>query len=266
MRLDKFTLKAQEALEQAREIASGYDHQEIGLEHLFLALIQQKEGVASSILKKLGVNVNALAGQVTELVRTKPKVYGGGVGRIYINAQIQKVLEHSWNEALRLKDEYVSCEHILVSIIELAKDELGSIIKSQGIKKDDVYKALIDIRGSQRITDPNPEEKYEALKKFGRDLTDMARQGKIDPVIGRDSEIRRIAQVLSRRTKNNPVLIGIEGVGYAISTETAMPIIQSLIVQGYVIRPCLGVDTVTVIPAIAFWNRLSRDSGVVILN
>lgn len=219
MRLDKFTLKAQEVLQDAQTLAEKYEHQQMEPEHLLLALLQQSEGIILPMLQKLGAPVLQIIGQVEELLKKVPKVYGGGAGQAYIAPRLKKVLDVSFQEADRLKDSYVSTEHMLLAIVEEPSGAAARILADHGINKDEVFKVLATVRGSQRVTDQNPEEKYQALTRYSRDLTDLARKGKLDPVIGRDDEVRRVLQVLSRRTKNNPVLIGEPGVGKTAIVE-----------------------------------------------
>ena len=220
MRLDRFTVKSQEALQTAQQMVSDANQQEIAPEHLLLALIEQEEGAVRPILSKLGVNLPALERRLRAEVEKLPKVYGGAaVAQAYLAPRTAQILEAATKEAERLKDEYVSTEHILLAIAGEAGGPAGEALRSLGATKDALYKAMVDIRGSQRVTDPDPEQKYQALAKYSRDLTALARQGKLDPVIGRDDEIRRVIQVLSRRTKNNPVLIGEPGVGKTAIVE-----------------------------------------------
>ncbi len=183
-----------------------------------MALLGQKEGVVLSLLQKLGISPSSVFDRIQRVLDRLPQVTGGGVGQAYITPRLKKIIEGAEAVAESLKDEYVSTEHLLLSMVE-DNGETGKILRELGVSKDRVLQALVDIRGAQRITDPNPEEKYQALEKYGRDLTDLARKGKLDPVIGRDDEIRRVIQVLSRRTKNNPVVIGEPGVGKTAIVE-----------------------------------------------
>ncbi|MFH0812630.1 MAG: ATP-dependent chaperone ClpB [Pseudomonadota bacterium] len=219
MRLDKFTIKAQEAVINAHTVAKNNDHQQVEPEHLLLGLLEPADGLVVPLLKKLGTDPVTIAGQLQEAIKKIPKVYGGGSGQPYISPRTEKVLNESLNEAARLKDDYVSTELILIAIANEEGGSASAILKKAGVSKDRILKALMEIRGSQRVTDQNPEEKYQALERYSRNLTDLARQGKLDPVIGRDDEIRRVIQVLSRRTKNNPVLIGEPGVGKTAIVE-----------------------------------------------
>ena len=220
MRLDKLTLKAQEALQEAKNIADKYNHQQIDVEHLLLALVEQPEGIVVPILQKIGVDINQLKSRLAAHLNSLPQVYGGGgIEQIYLTPRLNKTLENAWQEAQAMKDEYMSTEHILLAIAEEAEPSSPQILKGMGATKDRIYEALTGIRGGQRVVDQNPEEKYQALERYTRDLTDFARKGKLDPVIGRNEEIRRVIQVLSRRTKNNPVLIGEAGVGKTAIVE-----------------------------------------------
>jgi ATP-dependent Clp protease ATP-binding subunit ClpB len=226
MRFDKFTLKTQEAVQDAKSIAEGYEHQAIDVEHLLFALLRQKDGIILPILQKLGADQNIITNKLNEILEKLPKISGGGID-VYITPRLNRVFESAQKEAERLKDEYVSTEHLLIAIAEDKEGSASHILSGQGVTKDNIFKILVDIRGSQRVTDQNPEEKYQALKRYSRDLTELAEKDKLDPVIGRDDEIRRVIQVLSRRTKNNPVLIGDPGVGKtAIAEGLAQRIVQ----------------------------------------
>src|SRR4030067_910022 len=218
IRFDRLTLKSQEALQKSQAIAEKYNHQQIDAEHLLYALIEQTDGSVVPILKKLGSDLKRIKEELEDTLAKIPQITGGGVGQIYIAPRLDKIFSRAEAEAERLKDEYVSAEHLLIAIADgdgAAKD----ILKRHGVTKDRIFAVLVDIRGTQRVTDQSPEEKYQALSKYARDLTDLAGRGKLDPVIGRDDEIRRVIQVLSRRTKNNPVLIGEPGVGKTAIAE-----------------------------------------------
>jgi len=217
MRLDKFTVKAQEAVAEAQSLAGQYGNQQIEPEHLLQALLSQEEGLTATILQKLGTNPAQLQNELQTLIQKLPKVSGSG-GE-YLSSSFKKVLETAEQEARGLKDDYVSTEHLLLGLSEVKEAKTSSLLKAQGVTRAALLKALVDIRGSHRVTDQNPEAKYQSLKKYSRDLTDLARRGKLDPVIGRDDEVRRVIQVLSRRTKNNPVLIGEPGVGKTAIVE-----------------------------------------------
>ena len=218
MRFDRFTIKAQEALETAQSLAADVQSPELGVEHLMLALIRQTDGIVTPILQKLGVNTAGITLAVETAVQKTPKVQGASA-EMRIAPALQSVLDTGFKEATALKDEYVSTEHLLVACAETKQSEVGKILREAGVTKGTILKALVDIRGTQRITDQNPEDKYQALTRFGRELTQEAISGKLDPVIGRDDEIRRVMQVLSRRRKNNPVLIGEPGVGKTAIVE-----------------------------------------------
>ena len=218
IRWDKFTVMSQEALQLAHKLAQEREHQQIDVEHLLLAMLNQEQGLAPGILEKLGVKLDLLKSELEQALSRIPQVKGITSDQMYISSRLSRVLEQAQIEAERLQDQYVSAEHILLAICD-DSGEAGRIFKEQGVGKDKIFQALREIRGSQRITDPNPEQKYQALKQYGKDLTELARKGKLDPVIGRDEEIRRVMQVLSRRTKNNPVLIGEPGVGKTAIVE-----------------------------------------------
>jgi ATP-dependent Clp protease ATP-binding subunit ClpB len=219
MQLDRLTLKAQEALQQAKAIAEQRNHQQIDVEHLLFALLTQREGIVIPILQKLGANVELILSQLDGELNRIPKVTGGGAGQVYLSSRLNEILNAAWKEAERLMDEYLSTEHLLIAIAEEKRGPSSQILQRSGVTKDAIYRVLQEIRGPHRVTDQNPEEKYQALKRYSRDLTEEARKGKLDPVIGRDEEIRRVIQVLSRRTKNNPVLIGEPGVGKTAIVE-----------------------------------------------
>ncbi|MFZ2040038.1 MAG: ATP-dependent chaperone ClpB, partial [Desulfobacterales bacterium] len=212
-----FTVKFQQLIQEAQGLAARNQNQQIEPEHLLAAMLTEKEGVARAILQKLGVSADAVARDVASAVEQLPKVSGGGDR--YISQRTNSLLEVAFAEASKMKDEYVSIEHLLLALADDKSGQAGRILGRGGVTREMILTVLKDIRGSQRITDPNPEEKYQALDKFSRDLTELARLGKLDPVIGRDDEIRRIVQVLSRRTKNNPVLIGEPGVGKTAIVE-----------------------------------------------
>ena len=219
MRFDKFTIKSQELIQNSQTLASQYNHQQFEPEHLLAAMLKEPEGIAGAMLRKLGVSPDEIAQRVVAALEKLPRVSGGGLTEIYASPRTKAVLEAAFAQATRMKDEYVSIEHIFLAIADEKHGEAAAILNGAGVTLDAILKVLMEIRGNQRITDPNPEEKYQALEKFSRDLTDLARLGKVDPVIGRDEEIRRIVQVLSRRTKNNPVLIGEPGVGKTAIVE-----------------------------------------------
>jgi ATP-dependent Clp protease ATP-binding subunit ClpB len=218
MRLDKFTVKAQDAVSEAQKKAEGSGHQTLENEHLLYALLQEKDGTVEAILEKLGANPAAVKRDVEGELSRLPRVEGAGQ-QLYMGPTLKRSIDSASAEAERLKDEYVSTEHLLIGIADANEGGAFKVLQSHGVTKDRIYSILKDIRGTQRITDQNPEEKYQALQKYCRDLTEEARKGKLDPVIGRDDEIRRVMQVLSRRTKNNPVVIGEAGVGKTAIVE-----------------------------------------------
>ena len=219
MRLDRFTIKAQELIQGAQALASRWGNQQIEPEHVAAAMLADREGIAVAMLRKLGVAPEGLAAEFQKIVEKLPQVSGAGTGDAYISPRTRAVLEAAFAAATPMKDEYVSIEHILLALIDEKDGAAARALARAGVTRDGLYKVMQEVRGTQRITDPNPEEKYQALQKFSRDLTELARAGRLDPVIGRDEEIRRVVQVLSRRTKNNPVLIGEPGVGKTAIVE-----------------------------------------------
>ncbi|MBN1277466.1 MAG: ATP-dependent chaperone ClpB [Deltaproteobacteria bacterium] len=227
MRFDKFTLKAQEVIQASQQIAEKFGHQQIEPEHMVRAILNQKEGVIPPLLGKIGADLTGLIKSFDTALEKLPRISGEGYGQAYISPRSKSVLDKAFSEAEQMKDQFVSLEHILLSTSEEKKGEAHRILEVAGVTRETILKALVDIRGGQRITDQNPEDKYQALEKFSRDLTAIASKGNLDPVIGRDDEIRRTIQVLSRRTKNNPVLIGEPGVGKtAIVEGLAQRIVQ----------------------------------------
>jgi len=216
MKLNKFTFKAQEVLQDAQNTAEENHQSEITPEHLLLALMQQKDGIGSPLLKKIGADTNNIRNSLVKNIEDSPKVYGSS--QIYLSPSLNDILKNAQREATQMKDEYVGIEHLLIALCQ-DNSFAGQILRENGVNKDTLLKALTDIRGAERITDQNPEEKYQALERYTRDLTSLAERNNLDPVIGRDREIRRIIQVLSRRTKNNPVLIGEPGTGKTAIVE-----------------------------------------------
>jgi ATP-dependent Clp protease ATP-binding subunit ClpB len=218
IRWDKFTVKAQEAVQRANELASEHGNPELMPVHLLAALLEDKEGIVPPVLEKIGIGPQAVLADLYREIEKLPKV-SGGAAQATLSNSASKLLDQAFKEAANFKDEYVSTEHLLLAATHLRGDVVQQILKSHGATYDDILKALTVVRGSQKVTDQNPEAKYQALERYARDLTEQARRGKLDPVIGRDEEIRRVVQVLSRRTKNNPVLIGEPGVGKTAIVE-----------------------------------------------
>jgi ATP-dependent Clp protease ATP-binding subunit ClpB len=244
MNLNRFTEKSQEALREAQAIATRRNHQGVDVEHLLLGLLQQTDGLTPSILQAAGANVTVIQERLDLELRRIPQVTGagGGAEQIYVTPRLNRLLTRAEDEARTLKDEYVSVEHLLLVITD-ERGAAGRILREQGASRDTLMQALQKIRGGQRVTSPTPEATYQALERYGRDLTKLAAQGKLDPVIGRDDEIRRVIQVLSRRTKNNPVLIGEPGVGKtAIVEGLAQRIVRKDVPEGLKDRRVVALD------------------------
>ena len=221
MRFDRFTERAQDAAQRAAEIIQRYGHNQIDTEHILLALIEQPQGVIPQILEKLNIDLDALTDRIDQQLRASPKanIYGGGAGQIFITPRVKRVVDMANEEANRLNDEYISTEHLFLAILSERNTAISRLLAEEGITKERVYDAVKEIRGGQRVTDRKAESRYRTLEKYSRDLTTLAKEGKLDPVIGRDQEILRVIQILSRRTKNNPVLIGEAGVGKTAIVE-----------------------------------------------
>ncbi len=245
MRFDRFTERAQDAAARAYEIVQRYGHTQVDTEHMFLALLEQDEGAVPQLLDHLSIDVPALKARLDELLRNSPKVavYGGGAGQIFYTPRIRTVLELAQGEANRLKDEFISTEHMFLAIMSERNTPSSRILQEFGITRERVMEAVKYLRGGQRVTDRQAESRYRTLDKYSRDLTALAREGKLDPVIGRENEILRVIQVLSRRTKNNPVLIGEAGVGKtAIVEGLALQIIANDVPENLLNKRVVSLD------------------------
>jgi len=259
MNFQKLTLKAQEAVQRAQEIASGYQNQSVEPVHILAALLQDSAGIVAPMLMKIGANVNWLKIKVNEAIEALPKVSGGGLGNNYLSPNSVRMIESALREATDLGDEYVATEHILMAMAEENTTPAGAMLRDQGVNKEAIRRALKEVRGNQRVTDQNPEDKYQALQRYGRNLNDLARRGRLDPVIGREDEIRRVMQVLMRRTKNNPVLIGEPGVGKtAIAEGIAIRIVQGDVPEGLRTRQIVALDMGALVAGTSFRGQFEE--------
>src|SRR3989338_7032487 len=219
MQWDRLTTKAQEALQEAQNLAAKHRQQELSPEHFLLALLEQEEGLTSAILEKIGIPIASIQDSLKKEIAKVPQVVGSSLSQTYLSSSLKKIFDQAFKEAERLKDTYISVEHFLLAMAAEKNAPVGAFLKQSGATYEAIIHVLQEIRGPHQVNDPDPEGKMQALKKYGRDLTDLARRGKLDPVIGRDEEGRRVIHVLSRRTKNNPVLIGEPGVGKTAIVE-----------------------------------------------
>lgn len=260
----RLTVKAQEIVQNSLEIAQNYNNQILESEHILAALIQENGNLADTILQKSGGNVKRLKLSVIELLEKLPKVSGSGIGNQQMSASSTKLFDLAAEEAKNLKDEYVSTEHLLLAL-SLSQDKAGQLLRDNGISRETILTALKDIRGTQRVTSQNPEDTYQALKKYGRNLNDLVKAGKSDPVIGRDEEIRRVLQVLSRRTKNNPVLIGEPGVGKtAIAEGIAHRIVSGDVPENLKSKNIIALDMGALVAGTQFRGQFEERMNAVI--
>ena len=242
MNIEKLTQKSRQALADAQQLAAEKHHQEVGGKHLLLALLDQEGGVTGHFLEQSGIDLPALRDELNKLIDKIPAVYGYE-GSVYMSGTVSRIIARAEREAQNLKDDFVSVEHLVLGIMAEGENDLRDLLTRLGLTREHLLNAMRSVRGSQRVTSDNPEDSYEALQKYGRDLTRMAAEGKLDPVIGRDEEIRRVMEILSRRTKNNPVLIGEPGVGKtAIVEGLARRITAGDVPEGLKGKQCIALD------------------------
>jgi ATP-dependent Clp protease ATP-binding subunit ClpB len=258
MNFQKFTMKSQESVQTAMEIASNYNNQAIEPVHLLAALVQDSNGIVPEIIEKVGADVSKLKIKINSVIENLPKVAGISGQSQYMSNSLKSVFDIALKEADNLKDKYISVEHLLIAITE-EKSEIQKYLKENDVTKQNILHVLQDIRGNQSVNDKNPEDKYQSLKKYGIQLNELARKGKLDPVIGREEEIRRVMQVLSRRTKNNPVLIGDPGVGKtAIAEGIAQRIISGDVPEGLKDKEIVGLDVGSLVAGTSFRGQFEE--------
>ncbi|MDO8550838.1 MAG: ATP-dependent Clp protease ATP-binding subunit, partial [Ignavibacteria bacterium] len=261
---NKLTVKAQGIIQTAIEIAQNYNNQVLEPEHLLAALIQEQGNIADTIMQKAGGNINRIKLKINEILESLPKVSGAGIGNQQMSNNMAKLFDAASTEAKNLKDEFISTEHLLLALSD-NEGKAGQLLRDNGVSRDAVLSALKDVRGTQRVTSQNPEDTYQSLQKYGRDLNELARSGKLDPVIGRDEEIRRVLQVLSRRTKNNPVLIGEPGVGKtAIAEGIAHRIVSGDIPENLKSKKIVALDMGALVAGTQFRGQFEERLKAVI--